>query len=160
MRLLSSTDFLSGLMLTVVGGLFACGAGAYDMGEASNMGPGYFPRLVAWLTIGTGGMLLIRAALGRSKTDGKLTGSWALRPLLFIISANLVFGVMVAGLSSVGLAPMGLVLGVYLLTGLAALAEPGAKLLPTLALASVLAALSWGLTRLLSLNVQIWPEFF
>ena len=155
-----STDFLSGLLLMLAGSVFAYGSGAYDMGEASQMGPGYFPRLVAWLTIAVGVILVLRATLRRPGPEvSGVIGPWALRPLLLIIAANLGFGVMIAGLPIVGLPPMGLVPGVYLLTGLASLAEPGSRLRETFALATTLAVISVGITSLLSLNVPIWPEF-
>ena len=161
MSLTRSPDFLSGLLLTLAGGAFAYGADAYDIGEASQMGPGYFPRLVGALTVIVGAILILRSALDRSRSPAPATeGPWALRPLAFIVAANLGFGVMVAGLPQLELPPMGLVAGVYVLTVLASFAEPGSKVSVTLALATVLCVIALGITALLSLNIPIWPQFF
>lgn len=158
---LLSKDFLTGLLFSLVGGMFAYASRVYEMGDATQMGPGYFPRLIAWMTIAVGVVLMLRVTLLQKHHEGgEGLGPWVIRPLVLIISGNVAFGVMVAGLPSLGFPPMGLVAGVYVLTVLASLADSGCRFVETIVLATVLAALSSGVSLLLSLTVPIWPEFF
>ncbi|NBX22058.1 MAG: tripartite tricarboxylate transporter TctB family protein, partial [Betaproteobacteria bacterium] len=51
--------------------------------------------------------------------DGDKVGKFAWKPLFFIIAANLVFGASIGGLPLIGLKPLGLIVGIYLLTYIA-----------------------------------------
>jgi hypothetical protein len=85
---------------------------------------------------------------------------WAWRPLIFIIVANLIFGVALGGLPSLGVPAVGLMAGIYLLTFTACLAGDSFNLRETALLASVLAALSYvAFVLLLKLQLPVWPVF-
>ena len=45
---------------------------------------------------------------------------FAWRPIVYILGANLVFGILLGGLPSIGLPPMGLILAIYALVTIAA----------------------------------------
>ena len=78
MRIKSSQDFATGLLLAAVG-LAALWIGAdYPMGTAQRPGTGVLPRILAWCLVGTGGLLLIKSIY----SVGSPIRSWALRPLL------------------------------------------------------------------------------
>ncbi|GAB4404938.1 MAG: tripartite tricarboxylate transporter TctB family protein [Rhodoferax sp.] len=150
-------DFFSGLMFCCVGVAFAWGAGAYDLGHAASMGPGYFPRLLGLLLAALGLVILVRAVLSRRPDDGPI-GPWAWRPLLFIVAANGVFGVLLVGLPALHLPAMGLMAAIVGLTLLASLAGERFKLREALALAGVLALGSYLVfVLLLKLQLAVWP---
>ena len=80
--------------------------------------------------------------------------------MILIILANLVFGVLLGGIPSLGVPAMGLIAAIYALTIISASAGTQFKLVEVLILATVLAAGSyfafvWGL----NLQFQVWPSF-
>lgn len=160
MKIKSQQDFWSGLMFTGLGVAFAWGAAAHEIGDAANMGPGYFPLVLAIVLIALGAFITF-AALVVETEDGETVGGWAWRPLLFILPANFAFGVLVGGLPSLSIPPMGLVAAVYAVTFLASFAQGGAfRLKETAVLASVLAAAAYaGFVLVLKLPLPVWPAF-
>jgi hypothetical protein len=155
----SQKDFLSGLMFMCVGLGFAWGASAYKIGTSAQMGAGYFPVVLGIILVALGGMITFKALVVET-VDGDKIGSIAWRPLIHIIAANLVLGVSLGGLPVIGLQPLGLVAGIYLLTIIASLAGKEFKLSEVLVLATVLNALSYlAFIVLLKLQLPIWPVF-
>jgi hypothetical protein len=158
-QVIRQQDFLAGLLFTLIGGAFAWAAASYPLGNSSRMGPGFFPLLLGAKLALLGNVLMLRTAL-RSSAGPKLTGTWALRPLFFILAANLVFGVALAGIPPLGLPPVGFVAGVYLLTTVASLAGDRVRVRETALLATALAALSYvAFVLLLKLPFPVWPAF-
>jgi len=100
----SQKDFFSGLMFMGVGVAFAWGASGYTIGNGARMGPGYFPLVLGILLAFLGSIITFKALVVETM-DGDKIGSFAWRPLTFIILANVVFGVMIGGLPSIGLPP-------------------------------------------------------
>jgi hypothetical protein len=159
LRVIREQDFLAGLLFTLVGGAFAWAAASYPLGSSSRMGPGYFPLLLGLMLVLLGNVLMVRTAL-RSSGHPKTTGAWALRPMLFILAANLVFGVSLGGIPALGMPPAGFVVGVYLLTLVASLAGERFQVLETTLLATALAAMSYlAFVLLLKLQFPVWPAF-
>ena len=159
MRIKSQADFFSGVMFTAVGGAFAIGATTYNIGDGARMGPGYFPLIVgALLTLL--GLVVVASAFTGPATDGEPVGKIAWKPLGFIIGANLLFGILLAGLRSIGLPAMGLVLAIYALVVVACMAGTNFSMKMSLVLATVLAVGSY-LTFIvgLKLQFQVWPTF-
>jgi len=155
----SQKDFFSGLMFMVVGVAFAWGAATYNIGTGARMGPGYFPLALGVLLAVLGGAITFKALVVET-VDGDKVGSFAWRPLVFIILANLVFGAMIGGLPSIGLPPMGLIVGIYLLTFISSLAGDEFKGTEVAVLATVLAVMSYGaFVLLLKLQFPVWPAF-
>ncbi len=159
MRIKSQKDFYSGLLFIVVGIAFAWGATNYKVGDAARMGPGYFPLLLGVL-MAIVGVAVAFAALTVETEDGDKIGKFAWKPLFFIILSNLMFGVMLGGLPSIGLPYMGLVAAIVVLTFIAALAGDEFKFKEVLILAIILAASSY-LTFITALKLQFpaWPAF-
>jgi len=155
----SQKDFFSGLMFTVVGAGFAWGAVGYNVGTGARMGPGYFPLMLGIVLALLGGLIMFKALVVETE-DGDKIGKWAWKPLFFIISANLLFGIMIGGLPSIGLPPMGLVAGIFALTIVASLAGETFKLKEVLILSAVLAVGSYlAFVMLLKLQFPVWPTF-
>ena len=73
------------------------------------------------------------------KPSADKIGKIAWKPLFFIILANLVFGACIGGLPLIGLKPLGLIVGIYLLTFIASQAGEEFAFKPVLILASLLA---------------------
>jgi hypothetical protein len=152
-------DFFAGVMFIGLGVTFAWSARVYDIGSASQMGPGYFPMLLGILMALIGAVLTFRAVVIRTEGGAKI-GGWAWRPMVYIIAANLVFGVLLAGLRGIKLPALGLILAIYAMTFIVSMARANWKFTKTLALATVLAAGSYLIFVLaLKLQIQVWPWF-
>lgn len=160
MRIQNHKDFFAGVLFVGAGGAFAWGATAYPVGEAANMGPGYFPLTLGLLLAAVGVVMMFKALAFQPGPVVRL-GPWAWRPLLFIISANLIFGVLLGGLPSVKLPALGLIAGIYALTLVASLAGGPFKFKEAVVLATVLAGLSYlAFVLLLKLQLPVWPAFW
>lgn len=159
MRIKSQKDFFSGLMFAAIGTAFAGGATHYNVGVGARMGPGYFP-LVLGVLLAMLGLAITFKSLAAGVPDGDPVGRWAWRPLGFILGANLVFGVLLGGLPSIGLPAMGLVLAIYALTLIASLASEEFNLKEVVVLATLLNAGSYlAFVVVLKLQLQVWPSF-
>jgi hypothetical protein len=86
-------DFFSGLMFVVVGAAFGIGASQYNVGTGARMGPGYFPMILGILLAILGSLIALKA-LGSEKQPGTDIGRIAWKPLVFVIGANISFGVL------------------------------------------------------------------
>ena len=159
MKIKSQKDFYSGLMFMVVGIAFAWGATTYTIGEGARMGPGYFPLMLGVLLTALGAFIVFEGLVVETESGEKI-GAWAWRPLAFVIAANLLFGVLLGGLPSIGLPAMGMILAIYGLTIVSALAGDEFNLKEVLILATVLAIGSYlAFIVLLKLQFQVWPTF-
>ena len=160
MNIKSQKDFFSGLMFIVVGAAFALGASTYSIGTGARMGPGYFP-LVLGVLLAIIGIAVTFTSLVVETEDGDKVGKFAWKPLFFIITANLVFGACIGGLPMIGLKPLGLIVGIYLLTYIASHAGDEHKFKEVAVLATVLAILSYvAFIVLLKLQFPVWPAYF
>ncbi|GAD21393.1 hypothetical protein AVS7_01153 [Acidovorax sp. MR-S7] len=159
LKIHSQRDFTAGLLFSAFGVAFAWGATTYSVGTGARMGPGYFPLIVGVLIALLGAVITARA-LTVPTEDGEPVGAIAWRPLVFIIGANLLFGVLLGGLPSIGLPPMGMIVAIYALTLIASLAGDQFNLKGVLILATVLAIGSY-LAFVVALNLQfpVWPSF-
>ncbi len=159
MKIKSQQDFFSGLMFMAVGIAFAWGATTYTIGEGARMGPGYFPLVLGILLAAMGAFIVFESLVVETES-GEPIGQWAWKPLGFIIGANLLFGVLLGGLPSIGLPAMGMIVAIFGLTIVAALAGDEFRLKEVLILAAVLAVGSYvAFIVLLKLQFQVWPTF-
>lgn len=160
MTIKSQKDFFSGLMFMVVGVAFAVGSTNYPLGVGARMGPGLFPLGLGILLAGLGAAITVVALTVPMRRGDKL-GTFAWKPLFFIIAANLIFGVALGGVRSINLPPMGLIAGIYALTLLACNAGDKFIWKEALGLATVLTVLSYGaFILLLKLQFPVWPPYF
>lgn len=159
MKIKSQRDFFAGLMFTLVGAGFAWGATTYNVGTGARMGPGYFPLMLGIL-LAILGLVVVFSSLVVETADGEPVGSIAWKPLFFIITANLVFGVLLGGLPGIGLPAMGLIIAIYALVIIAGLAGATHSLKLSLVLATILAVGSYlAFIVGLKLQFQVWPTF-
>jgi len=156
----SQKDFFSGLMFMSVGAAFAWGATKYSVGTGARMGPGYFPLMLGVMLAVLGSIITFKSLVVETAGGDKI-GSWAWKPLVYIILANLIFGVVLAGLPSIKLPAMGMIVGIYALTFIASMAEPGWKVKNTFILSTILAVGSYiAFVVILKLQFPVWPVFF
>lgn len=159
MKIQSQKDFFAGLMFMGVGVAFAWGASGYTIGNGARMGPGYFPLVLGILLAVLGSVITFKSLVVETQ-DGDKIGKLAWKPLVFIILANLVFGASIGGLPIIGLPPLGLMVGIYLLTFIASNAGDEFKFKEVIVLATILALLSYlAFIVLLKLQFPVWPAF-
>jgi hypothetical protein len=158
-KIKSQKDFFSGLVFTLVGAAFAYGATSYTIGTGARMGPGYFPLLLGIILTLIGAFVLFKALVVETP-EGDPVGSWAWKPLIFIIAGNLLFGILLGGLPSIKLPAMGLIVAIYGTTLVVSMAGDKFKLTEVLALATVLSVMSYlAFIVLLKLQFPVWPTF-
>jgi hypothetical protein len=155
----SQKDFYAGLMFAVAGVAFAWGATTYSVGNGARMGPGYFPLMLGIL-MAVIGLAIMFSGLAVETVDGEKIGKWAWKQVVYIIGANLAFGVLLGGLPSFGVPAMGMIIAIYALTIISSLAGEHFKLRDVLILATVLAVGSYiAFIWALKLQIQVWPTF-
>jgi hypothetical protein len=155
----SQKDFFSGLMFASVGGGFAWGATNYTIGTGARMGPGYFPILLG-IFLAVLGALIMFYSLVEHTEDGEPIGAFAWRPIVYILGANVVFGIFLAGLPSLGVPALGLIAAIYALVIIASKAGDTFVLKEVLILATVLSVGSYlAFIVLLKLQMPVWPTF-
>lgn len=87
-RLASPKDFWAGLIYLAIGGAALWFGADYRMGTAGRMGPGYFPKVLAWLLIGIGAISILRAFVSKGSPITQI--AW--KPLVIILVACVLFG--------------------------------------------------------------------
>ncbi len=152
-RMLARKDVLAGLLFIAIAALGLWLSRDYPIGTALRMGTGYVPRLLCWLLLGLGVVVLVQglreAQDARPLSAGDIS---ALRPVIFVTASLVIFGLSIERL--------GLVVSILLLTGVGAVAARGLRPLETLAAAFALIVLSWGIFILgLGLTIPVWPEW-
>jgi hypothetical protein len=150
---LQGKDVLAGLLFIGIAGFGLWVSRTYPVGTASRMGTGYVPRLLLWVLLGLGGLIL---ALGLWKADqpqdSDITARAAWRPVVFVASSLVAF--------AFALERLGLVVSILLLTSVGAAAGRGSRPLETAVAALVLVALCWLIFIVgLSLTIPVWPTF-
>ncbi len=91
---------------------------------AAQMGPGYFPLVLGLLLVGLG-VAITANAFGHPNAELRMIGPWAWRPLICIVLANVLFGVLLVGLPSIGLPAMGMWVAIVVMTVVASMARKG-----------------------------------
>jgi hypothetical protein len=146
-------------MFTIVGITFAIGATNFTVGSAARMGPGYFPLLLGIVLAALGILVTIQSFKSKA-VDGDPIGSFAWRPLGFIIGANLAFGVLLVGVPALGIPAFGLIVAIYALVVIAGYARPKSSLKESVILATILAVGSYGaFVYALNLQFPVLPAF-
>jgi hypothetical protein len=151
MQIRSQKDFASGLMFVVIGLVFSYVATTYNMGTTAKMGPGFFPF---WLGIVLAilGAIVTMTALSK-KGEKDTIPQWDWPSVLWVTGSVVLFGVV--------LADLGLVLSLFVLVFISAMASHEFHWKGTVVNAVILnviayVAFVWGL----KLQFQVWPSFF
>jgi hypothetical protein len=163
LRKLTRKNVLAGLMFIGIAGFGLWASRHYPIGTALRMSTGYVPRLLCWVLIGLGAVVVIqglREADAPAPDDGEPDSSapagpgllMQLRPIALVTASLVAFGL--------ALEPLGLVLAIALLTGIASLATRDLKAWETLAAAAGLSLLTWAIFIAgLGLPISPWPDW-
>lgn len=151
MKIKSQRDFWSGLMFVVVGVVFAWGSTEYSFGSSARPGPGYFPFGLGVLLAILGGFVLFKALTIESE-GGDPIGSIAWKPLIIIVAAIVVFGLL--------LPRAGMAISLPILIVMSALAGDEFHWKDALLSCVVLTVGSWVIFVWgLKLVIPVWPVF-
>jgi hypothetical protein len=151
MKIKSQRDFWSGLMFVAVGIGFAWGATNYNFGTSARPGPGYFPFGLGVLLAALGAIVLFKA-LTVETANGDPVGSFAWKPLIFIVATVAVFGW--------ALPHLGMIIALPVLVVVASLAGDEHHWGESLINAAILTAGSWVIFIWgLNLTIPLWPAF-
>jgi putative tricarboxylic transport membrane protein len=153
-HLLASKNALAGLMFIGVALLGLWLSRNYPIGTALRMGTGYVPRLLCWILLGLGAVIFLQGLYETVSHKGAVARGplTAWRPVLFVTMSLVTF--------ALTLEPLGLVVSIFLLIGIGAIATRDLRPAETLAAALVLILLSWGIFILgLGLTIPVWPEW-
>ena len=121
------STFHSGLLFVIVGLVFSTWATYYKIGSASDIGPGYFPAMLGVILVILGILNLLKSI---ATGETKIPASIAWRPLILILLANILFGVL--------LPSMGLVVAIFALVIVSSYAMPDTQIKETILLATLL----------------------
>jgi hypothetical protein len=153
LHVLARKDVLAGLMFIAVAAFGLWLSRNYPVGTALRMGTGYVPRLLCWVLMALGVVVLVQGLRERKATGVAINGD-ALRSLAPIL-------VVTVSLAAFGLAieRLGLVVAILLLVGIGSLAARGIKPWEVLATALGLIALAWVIfIQGLGLAIPVWPD--
>ena len=152
-QILTRKDVLAGLLFVTVALLGLWISRDYQIGTALRMGTGYVPRLLCWILLALGTVVMVQGLRDAQPTRIALAeAASAWRPVVFVTAGLVVFGLSIERL--------GLVISILLLIGVGAVAARDLRPLETVAAALVLIALSWGIFILgLGLTIPVWPEW-
>ena len=152
-RLLARRDVLAGLLFVGVAALGLWFSRDYPIGTALRMGTGYVPRLLCWILLALGVVVLVqglREGQGAHLVSSEQGSAW--RAVIFVTASLVIFGVSIERL--------GLVLSILLLIAAGSVAARGLRPFETATAALVLIVLSWGIFILgLGLTIPVWPEW-
>jgi hypothetical protein len=146
MKIKAPRDFWAGLMFIAFGVGFAWVAQNYQMGTSVRMGPAYFPTMLGGILAVIGLAIFIQSFI----VAGSAVPKFYFRPLVLIVLATVLFGVL--------LKPLGLVLSVAVLVGVGAFGGFEFKTKEVAILYVVLAIFSvWVFVKGLGLPIPVWP---
>ena len=145
-RAVISKDFLASVLFMAFGLLGLWLGRTLDVGTASEMQAGYFPRLICGLLIGLGALLAATSLLRSGEVPDR--GMW--RPFVFITLSCLAFALL--------LRPLGLVLTLLVTIVLACLAGRNVRPLQVALLCLILIAANVGVFVIaLRVVIPLWP---
>jgi putative tricarboxylic transport membrane protein len=118
----------------------------YQMGTSVRMGPAYFPTMLGGILAVIGVAIFVQSLI----VAGSAVPKFYFRPLILIVLATVLFGVL--------LKPLGLVLSVAVLVGVGAFGGFEFKTKEVAILYVVLAIFSvWVFVKGLGLPIPVWP---
>jgi putative tricarboxylic transport membrane protein len=145
-RLLTSKDFLAGSLYIAFGLLGLWLGRTLEIGTASAMEAGYFPRLVCMLLVAIGAVLAVTALLRPGEAPAR--GTW--RPFVFVTLSCLAFALL--------LRPLGLVLTLLISTVLARFAGGNLRPIALLLLCLIIILANVGIFVIaLKIPIPLWP---
>jgi putative tricarboxylic transport membrane protein len=147
--LLARKDVLAGFMFVGIAALGLFLSRNYPIGTALRMGTGYVPRLLCWILLALGAVVLLRG-LRAGEALGGPPLRW--RPFLLVPASLLAFALTIHEL--------GLIVATLLLIGIGSLAGRDLRPLEVVIAALVLVTMTYGIFVWgLGLPIQVWPDW-
>lgn len=128
LKIKNQQDFVAGIIFAGAGVIALLLAWNYSFGTLRQVGPGFFPIVVAWL-LAAFGLIMILRSLASKQSEAISLSLW---PLTIIVISSLVFGTLIR--------PLGLPLSAALLVLLSTLASRSLGWLAAISLAIGIAA--------------------
>lgn len=150
MHIRNHRDLWAGVMFFAFGVLFVVLSRQYQLGTAAKMGPGYFPTVLGGI-LALLGLIIFGKAFEKHNAELKVDKvGW--RELLLILGSVALFGLL--------LPSMGMVVSIFLLIAVAALASHEFSIRDTILTSIVLIAMSYLVfVKGLELQFPVWPKF-
>jgi hypothetical protein len=134
-------------LFITVGLLFLIGSTNYNVGQATSMGPGYFPLMLSLILILLGSVNIVKSFILLSND---CIGKISFRPLIFVLAANIAFGIVLPWL--------GLISAIVVLTVIASFANNNFNKKETILLLLFLTILSSIVfVGILSMPINLFP---
>ena len=147
---LARADVVSGMLFIAVAAFGLWVSRDYPVGTALRMGTGYMPRLLCWVLLGLGAVILVQGL--RTPAAPLRSQAQAWRVVVAVTAGLIAFALSIERL--------GLVVAIVLLAGIGALATRALRPLETALAAAALVALSWAVFILgLGLTIPVWPDW-
>ena len=142
-------DVLAGLMFIAIAALGLWMSRNYPIGTAVRMGTGYVPRLLCWILLGLGVVVLVQGLRGSAAMLERGPSIW--RAIILVPASLLVFAYTIG--------PLGVVAAIVLLVAVGHLAGRETRVLESAAVAAALVVLTlaifvWGI----GLPIPVWPD--
>jgi hypothetical protein len=100
-------DFLTGILFAIIGGSVIAIARTYPFGDARQMGPGFFPIVLAVVLLVFAAILLVQSFIGARDP----IGAFAVKPVLYILGSTLLFALL--------LRPAGMIVAIIVMVAIA-----------------------------------------
>lgn len=151
MKIKSQRDFVSGIMLIVIGLAFAIGATNYSFGSNIRPGPGYFPFGLGIILAILGGVVFFRS-LRSGPENGDPIGRMPWRALFCVVGSIVFFGFC--------LPRLGFIISFPIMIVFTSMAGQEFTWRDALLNALILTVMSYLIFIAgLSLNIPLWPAF-
>lgn len=138
-------------MFIIVGASFAIGALNYTFGSSARPGPAFFPFGLG-VILALLGVVVLFTSLTIESEDGDPIGAIAFKPLLIVLAAVWVFGLV--------LPRLGMVISLPILIILSAMAGEEFHWGSAVLMSIALTVLSWAVfIKGLGLTIPMWPAF-
>jgi hypothetical protein len=158
LRLARRKNVLAGLMFIAIAAFGLWASRHYPIGTTLRMGTGYVPRLLCWLLMGLGALILIQGVREAEPPDHLRDPApedrelARLRPVVTVTLSLIAF--------ALALEPLGLVFAILFLVVIASFATRELKAWETLAAAAGLSVLTWAIFIAgLGLPIPLWPDW-
>jgi hypothetical protein len=161
LRLLRRKNVLAGLMFIGIAVLGLWISRAYPVGTALRMSTGYVPRLLCWMLMGLGAVVLwqgLREVDAPASSQAEAPDApppergTVLWPIVMVTAGLIAF--------ALALERLGLMLAILLMVTIAGFANHELKFREALAAMAVLCALSWAIFVFgLGLPIPLWPDW-
>ena len=152
MQINNKPDALAGVAFIVIGAAAAVVARNYNVGTASDMGPGFVPVMLGLVLIGLG-VLNIISAFAAGDDNVLSLQKIRMRPILCVLGAAVMFAVALKGIRALGIPELGLAPAAFISAFIASLSDPETRIFQAIFIAAILA----GMTCLLFIGLLGLP---